>query len=246
MAHRGWSSVAPENTLAAIELAANTPGIQVVEVDVQLTRDHIPVVIHDYTVNRTTNGRGLVRLYTYDQLRKLDAGSWFSPAFKGERVPTLEQVLRSIKGKCRLNIDCKTFGYNYSSYQEIILDLVMKYRLQGDVMFTSFSHSFIRTFEFRQNTIWNQASGIKKGLNFVGRSINLPRALYSTGSQVASMQYCFLNQPLVDWLNRNEFTIVAWTVNDKDHIEYIKNCFPSVYICTDYPQYVVNGLECRL
>ncbi|MGV2720137.1 UNVERIFIED_CONTAM: glycerophosphodiester phosphodiesterase family protein, partial [Klebsiella pneumoniae] len=77
MAHRGWSGKAPENTMAAIQLALAEPAIQAMEIDVQLTRDGVPVLIHDFTLERTTNGSGLVKDHTLEELRQLDAGKWF-------------------------------------------------------------------------------------------------------------------------------------------------------------------------
>ncbi|MDM8085089.1 glycerophosphodiester phosphodiesterase family protein [Cellulomonas cellasea] len=90
--HRGNSSVAPQNTLAAFE-AAWRAGAHAIEIDVQLTADGQVVVIHDDTVDATTDGAGEVRSMTADEVRGLDAGSWFSPVFAGHRVPTFDEVL---------------------------------------------------------------------------------------------------------------------------------------------------------
>ncbi|MFD1824541.1 glycerophosphodiester phosphodiesterase [Mumia zhuanghuii] len=104
VAHRGASAVAPENTLAAVA-AAVTNGADAVEVDVQSTRDGVPVIVHDATLARTTDvARHLPRRandpvpsFTYDEVRRLDAGSWFGPGHAGEPVPTLEQVLDTLR-----------------------------------------------------------------------------------------------------------------------------------------------------
>ena len=92
VAHRGYSYVAPENTLPALAAAALT-GADYVEFDVRTTADGVPVVIHDQTVDRTTDGTGHVWDLTVDQVRGLDAGAWFSPAYAAQRVPLLEEVL---------------------------------------------------------------------------------------------------------------------------------------------------------
>ncbi len=91
--HRGASAAAPENTLAAFD-AAWRAGADVIELDLQLTADGIVVVIHDDTVDATTDGSGAVGLLTFAALRTLDAGSWFSPAFAGQPIPRLDEVLR--------------------------------------------------------------------------------------------------------------------------------------------------------
>lgn len=113
IAHRGYSSQAPENTLSAIELALKNQQIYGIEIDVQLTRDSIPVVIHDFVVDRVTDGNGFVKDYEYNDLKKLDAGSWFDDNFKTEKIPTLEEVLELIGNKKKIIIEIKSNGYEY-------------------------------------------------------------------------------------------------------------------------------------
>src|SRR5438034_7470028 len=109
IAHRGASARAPENTLAAFTEAVRL-GANAIELDVHLTADGVPVVIHDATVERTTNGRGEVAAMTSKDLRRLDAGAWFSSRFRGERIPTLEESLEFARGRCALNIEIKEPG----------------------------------------------------------------------------------------------------------------------------------------
>jgi glycerophosphoryl diester phosphodiesterase len=107
IAHRGASGTTPENTLAAFRRAAEL-GAPMVELDVQLTADDVVVVIHDFTLERTTDGVGSVRHQSFDQIRRLDAGAWFGPAFRGERVPTLAEVLDAIP--LAVNVELKPTG----------------------------------------------------------------------------------------------------------------------------------------
>jgi len=93
IAHRGASALAPENTMAAFYLAANS-GAKFVEFDVHLTHDGVPVVIHDDTLNRTTDGKGAVADASWADMQRLDAGSWFDPKYAGEKVPSFAEVLR--------------------------------------------------------------------------------------------------------------------------------------------------------
>lgn len=92
VSHRGAAALAPENTLAAMRIAIEQ-GVDFVETDMQLTSDGVPMLLHDPTLDRTTNGSGPIARHTYDEVRALDAGSWFSPANAGERVPTLDEFL---------------------------------------------------------------------------------------------------------------------------------------------------------
>ncbi len=105
-AHRGASARAPENTLAAFEEAIRL-GVDAIELDVHLSADGVPVVIHDDTVDRTTDGRGAVAALPLAALRRLDAGSWFGARFRGERIPTLEEALDCARRRCGLNIEIK-------------------------------------------------------------------------------------------------------------------------------------------
>jgi len=107
IAHRGFSGRAPENTVAALREAIAI-GADMAEIDVTLTADERVVVIHDETLDRTTDGNGLVAEYGFDEIRGLDAGSWFAPRFAGEKVPTLGEVLDTSKGRILLNVEIKT------------------------------------------------------------------------------------------------------------------------------------------
>ncbi len=98
IAHRGYSAVAPENTLAAFA-AAVSAGARAVEFDIQETAEKVPVVFHDYRLDRTTDGRGRINETPLDDLRALDAGGWFDHRFAGERIPTLEQALTALRGR---------------------------------------------------------------------------------------------------------------------------------------------------
>ncbi len=105
-AHRGENRVNPENTIPAFKAAIDL-GAQMIEFDVRLTKDKKPVIMHDRSVDRTTNGRGLVGELTLEEIRRLDAGSWKSDKFKDVKVPTLQEVLDIMPENVRLNIHLK-------------------------------------------------------------------------------------------------------------------------------------------
>lgn len=110
IAHRGANQIAPENTLIAFELAKQH-GAKMLEFDVVLSQDHIPVIIHDETVTRTTNGRGFVWDHSLQALQQLDAGSWFDPQFQGTTIPTLQETLQQLQEwGMAANIEIKDTG----------------------------------------------------------------------------------------------------------------------------------------
>jgi len=134
IAHRGASSSAPENTLAAFDLALEM-GARHLELDVELTRDGHVVVIHDDTVDRTTDGSGPVTAQTLDALRRLDAGRWFGAAFAGERIPTYEDVLVRYQGRAHLHTEIKGRAPELSRRT---VDLIRRHGMESDVTLTSF------------------------------------------------------------------------------------------------------------
>jgi glycerophosphoryl diester phosphodiesterase len=135
--HRGASAHAPENTLASFRQAL-TFGADGVELDAKLTSNGEVVVIHDQTVNRTTNGEGVVRELTLAQIKKMDAGAKFDPKFKGEPIPTLEEVFQAVGGKLLINVELTNYSSPSDELPEKVAELVKKYSLQKGVIFSSF------------------------------------------------------------------------------------------------------------
>ncbi|MQG06548.1 MAG: hypothetical protein FI681_01875 [SAR202 cluster bacterium] len=107
IAHRGFSSQAPENTSAAFDKAIENDFLYI-ETDVQLTSDNIPVIIHDETVDRTSNGKGKISEKTLSDIKKLDFGSWFSPKFKDQKILTLSELLKNYNNKIHLVLELKS------------------------------------------------------------------------------------------------------------------------------------------
>jgi glycerophosphoryl diester phosphodiesterase len=121
-AHRGAKRLAPENTISAFDKALSL-GAAALELDTHVTSDGRVVVVHDGYVDRTTDGNGPVRSMTALDIAALDAGSWHSPEFIGERIPTLEQVLELTKGRARLNIELKSSSRDAAA----VIDLVRRH-----------------------------------------------------------------------------------------------------------------------
>jgi glycerophosphoryl diester phosphodiesterase len=135
--HRGACANAPENTLASFELAL-TQGADAIELDAKLTADGQVVVIHDQTVDRTTNGKGWVNQLKLEEIRRLDAGWFFDIAFKGERVPTLEEVLTQVGGRTFTNIELTNYTSPGDALPLKVAELVKHLGIQDRVMFSSF------------------------------------------------------------------------------------------------------------
>jgi glycerophosphoryl diester phosphodiesterase len=142
IAHRGFSGKYPENTKIAFARAIEL-GADMIELDVTLSKDKIPVVIHDDTLERTSNGKGKVRNVPLDKLKQFDFGSWMNPKFSEERIPTLEEVLQMIKkSKLGLNIEIKSSAFEKkfsdSCIESQTLGLINKYKLFNRIVISSF------------------------------------------------------------------------------------------------------------
>ena len=142
IAHRGFSSRAPENTIAAMEFALRR-GSRSLEFDLHVSKDGIPVVIHDATLERTTNGSGPVRAMTYEELRTLDAGQWFSPMFYDDRVPSLEDLLSTlIRRVDRLYVELKAGAFRELDL-ETVIELLIRYGFADKCVIMSFQWEYL-------------------------------------------------------------------------------------------------------
>lgn len=140
IAHRGASKQAPENTMAAFRKALEL-GAGGIELDVHLSSDGHLVVTHDEKVDRTSNGKGLVRDKSLAELRLLDFGSWFSTEFKDEKIPELKEVLKLVAGwDGLLNIEIKNGPIFYPGIEKAVADEVEKYKLTNRTIISSFNH----------------------------------------------------------------------------------------------------------
>ncbi|WP_312109348.1 glycerophosphodiester phosphodiesterase [Brevibacillus reuszeri] len=228
MAHRGWSGKAPENTLAAIRLALSEPGISAMEIDVQLSRDGVPVLIHDFTLERTTIGSGLVMDHTLEELRALDAGSWFGEEFSDERIPTLEEALLAVKGRLTLNIELKATSDMYPGIAEKVLELLEKHDMKQEVYITSFDHDLIR--QVRQLD-----QEVVTGLIVLGRPVLMLEQMEEAGATILSMEFPYLTRELAVAAMEKGYKVVAWTLDDPRDIRTVMSWHADMQICTNHP-----------
>lgn len=215
--------------MAAFRMAASDARIGWIELDVQLSKDHVPVVIHDFTLNRTTGVQGKVRDYTSEQLAALDNGSWFSAEFAGERIPTLEQVLIEMKGRVKLNIELKTAVKLYPGLERAVFKLLRTYDWLGDVVITSFDHYALQLARLLEPEA-------RTGLIVTGSPMMLRAQLRFAGASFLSMHYRSLNAQIVhEMIDYAGVDVMAWTVNDPAVIQRTCQLHPRLMLCTNYP-----------
>lgn len=143
LAHRGASAHAPENTLAAFELA-HKQGAHGIELDAKLSADGEVVVIHDASVERTTDGHGRVSQLSITALRELDAGSFFAEQFQGEKIPTLVEVFETIGKRAIINVELTNYDTPRDGLADKVCELVQRFGLQASVLFSSFLPSNLK------------------------------------------------------------------------------------------------------
>lgn len=141
--HRGFSGKYPENTMLAFEKAIEA-GADGMEFDVQLTKDGEMVIIHDETIDRTSNGKGRVCDYTYEELLEFDFSYKFKNQFKNVKIPLLKEYFELVKDTNLIsNIELKNSVYDYEGIEQKVYDLIMKYNLNNKVIISSFNHESI-------------------------------------------------------------------------------------------------------
>lgn len=234
--HAACKGHAPENTLAGIERAIAL-GADAIEIDVHCTSDGVPVLIHDKTVDRTTDGTGDIHEMTLDVARTLDAGArQFVPRFQGERIPTLAEVIDLTRGKALLQIEIK---------QANIEEPVARAVRDADAIAWCETHSFwpenvrrMRDVEPRMAAmLLTEASRIVDWSDFWGFALSL-------NAQGVSVLYTFATPERVRQAQRRGLTYMVWTVNDEAQMEAMVSAGVDS-ICSDFPDVVRKVVEAQ-
>jgi len=229
-AHRGVSSLAPENTLAAFKKTAEM-GYQWIEIDVQLSRDLIPVVIHDQCVDRCTNGTGVVAELTRQTLQSLDAGSWFSESFKNEKIPTLEQtLLLARETNLKVNIEIKLYPEdNIELLCEKIKEVIVSLNMEStQLLFSSFEFTALKTMQ----TLLPE---IPRGLLWSAMPDNGLDLLKNIDAFSAHCHYRFLTHQQALTIKKAGYEIYCFTPNTPEEVNEYWNWGVDMMI-TDCPQ----------
>lgn len=211
IAHRGYRDVAPENTMAAFRRAYQL-GANMVELDVSLSKDREVVIMHDDTIDRTTNGKGNIEEKTLEELKQLDAGSWFSPIFKGEQVPTLDEVLAFAKDKIAVNIEIKSYTVEKRSQIGIeskIVELIRKHEMEEHVLVSSFSQDALKRIKTMNPNIPTALLIVTDGV-FNSQSSMANKVK----SDAINEMYRFTRGSEIKNSQKNGLKVNVWTIND--------------------------------
>lgn len=219
--HRGAAGLAPENTLASIQLAIEL-GVDRIEIDVQQTKDNKIIVLHDRTLRRTTTGHGFVKNLTYDEILQFSAGYKFNKFYINEKVPTLEQVIDLIDGKVELLIETKYSYMYYPNIERHIINIIKNKNAKDWCKIISFNDRAL----FRINKL---DKSIRLGKLFVGKHAHLPLS-FDKGLNIRPLKkYAFVDEVIVkhDYATKaiiekvHDFgkELHVWTVNNEATIQ---------------------------
>jgi glycerophosphoryl diester phosphodiesterase len=215
IAHRGASAYAPENTLAAFNLALDM-GADGVELDVSLSKDGVPIVLHDDTVDRTTNGRGAVNQMTLAQIKELDASVKFEK-YRGERIPTLEEVLRAVTPRATVNVELKNFAVKTDGSEAAVLAAIENTGALDKVMVSSFNPLALRR-------MCQLDPRIPRGLLYSpSLPVYLRRAWLRPLAHPTALHphYSTITREFVAWARGKGYKINTWTVDDPAEMKHL-------------------------
>ncbi len=209
--HRGAMGHAPENTMASFKKGLEL-GSDLIELDIHLSKDKELVVIHDADVSRTTNGHGHISDFTIKEIKKLDAGASFAPRFKGESIPTLQEVLNWAKEKIPLAIEIKGDPIPAAGIEEKLVNLLRESGMTEKVMVISFYHPALRR-------VKELAPAIATGILFTGRFSDSVSAARASMADSIRPSWYYWSPDLVEEVHKAGLTASTWTVNDEEVME---------------------------
>ena len=237
LAHRGDLAHAPENTLPSFSQAIQK-GADGVELDVKLTADGHVIVIHDTTVDRTTNGHGKVASCTLDAIRKLDAGSWFDTKFSNTKIPLLEEVFETVGKDKLINIELTNYNTPKDGLTQKVCELIKKHNNQKQILFSSF---FSSNLKIAMQILPDVPRGLLAMPGLIGlwaRSFGFMFGEY----QALHPHISNANKEQTQRVHRLKRRVHVWTANTPTEINRLKE-FGIDGIFTDDPETAVRVLR---
>lgn len=233
--HRGASAYAPMNTIPAFELAV-AQGAQGVELDVRLTRDGRMVILHDDTVDHTTDGIGRISEKSFAEVRELDAGGWFGEAFRGTRIPTLEEVFEAVGSKIYVNVEIKAEAPNSDGIENAVADCIRRFGLERSVIVSSFNPLTLRRFR-------RAAPEIPIGfLQADDTPFYVPFFMIGLPHEARHPHHTDIDERYMAWARRHGYAVNTWTVNDPARARELAAMGVNTVI-TDKPDVILSALN---
>ena len=238
IAHRGSSGTAPENTMAAFQRAV-AAGADLIELDTRLTKDGVLAVLHDRTLNRTTDGKGRIRSMTTAALAMVDAGSWYGQPFRGERVPLLKDVLTAIPPHVGINIEVKTDGdVRKALFEDRLLSLLERSGKGRKIIVSSFDHRFLG--RLHHNAPGMVTGALHRAIVDGSRKPSAISRRLGTRAFICSLGQ--LRKRSVRDAHDHGIIVAVYGVNTLRHLARAQR-FDVDAIVTDYPELIIRALR---
>jgi glycerophosphoryl diester phosphodiesterase len=234
LGHRGASAYTPMNTLPAFELAL-AQGADGIELDVHLSKDGALIVLHDFTVDHTTNSSGYVRDMTLAQLKALDAGAWFAEKFIGTRIPTLDEVFESVGNKLLINVEIKSETAETDGVEQAVADCIKRYNVSPHVLISSFNPLALQRFR----TIMPD---VPIGYLYAQDWIFSPELMEKLPHEARHPHHSIVDAEFMNWAHTNGYRVNTWTVNDPDRAIALHKLGVDAII-TDKPNVIIESLR---
>ncbi|MBD3287499.1 glycerophosphodiester phosphodiesterase [candidate division KSB1 bacterium] len=221
IAHRGSSAEYPENTLAAFKAAVDV-NADYIELDVHLSKDGEIVVLHDDTIDRTTDGTGFVSDYTVAELRGFDAGSWFDPKFKDEHIPTLLEAIEVVENtQTRLCVEIKEKEKkHYPGLEKRLVEIIHQNDLIGHLVVTSYNKNVVKNLKELEPKVaiaYDPNDGEYK--EFQKQAAQCPVVILNTGANMACFNHKNLSDEIISECLYNGVPLWVWTVDDEGRMK---------------------------
>ena len=232
--HRGASAYAPMNTVPAFELAAEQ-GADGVELDVHLSKDKQLIVLHDFTVDHTTDGEGYARDMTLTQLKALDASSHKGLQYKGVQIPTLDEVFQAIGQKLYVNVEIKSETAETDGVEQAVADCLVRNQMQERVIVSSFNPLALKRF---REIMPDVPIGYLYMLDFQPGA----EVMEALPHEARHPHHPMIDHAYMEWAKSNHYRVNTWTVNDPARAIELKQLGVDTII-TDTPDVILEALR---
>ncbi len=231
--HRGARAYAPMNTIPAFELALKQ-GADGIELDTHLSKDGQLIVLHDFSVDGTTDGKGLAKDMTLAQLKELDAGSSFSSAFAGTRIPTLSEVFEAVGQQLFINVEIKSITQETDGVEQAVADCITHHGLEGSVIMSSFNPLALKRF---RAILPDVPIGYLYSLDY-----DFSAAMEGFPHEARHPEHEMVDAAYMDWAKQHNYRVNVWTLNDPVRAKMLRD-FGVDGIITDNPDVIIEALR---
>jgi glycerophosphoryl diester phosphodiesterase len=232
--HRGAKAYAPMNTLPSFELALKQ-GADGVELDTHLTKDGHLIVLHDFTVDSTTNGQGYVKDMTLAEIKALDAGSYFDAKCAGTRIPTLDEVFEAIGQRTFINVEIKSESVDTDGVEQAVVDCITRHNVGKRVIISSFNPLALKRFR-------EIMPAVPIGYLYSPEWTFYPEVMDTLPHEARHPHHTMIDAAFMETARKHNWRVNTWTVNDPARAIELRNLGVDAII-TDSPDVMIEALR---